>query len=129
MSKVLNDLSSRFFPKAVMLLARCVEAQIPVMIIGTGRTEEEQEANLRNGVSWTKNSKHLTGDAIDICPYEIYSLQSGKNKLYWEYGEVWEKIGAIGESIGLRWGGRWTKKDYGHFEIGSSEQVVDKAQG
>lgn len=119
MSRALSDLSVRFRPLAVELLARLTEAGIPVMIIDTLRTPEEHAANLANGTSWTIRSKHLDGDAIDICPFAIYDL-AGPDKLQWDAGHpVWKKIGAIGEALGLRWGGRFkppAKPDLGHFE-------------
>lgn len=124
MSRRLDDLSPAFRPLAIELLARCVEAGIPVMIIDTLRTEQEQEQNIINGVSWTRHSKHLTGDAIDICPYEVYALH-GPDKLQWRASDpVWQRIGQIGESLGLRWGGRWTQKDMGHFEINFAREVL-----
>ncbi len=117
MSRRLDDLDPRFRPVAIELLARCVEAGIQVMIIDTLRTPEEHQANLASGVSWTRHSKHLDGLAIDICPYDMYQLH-GPDKLRWNAGDpVWQKIGAIGESLGLRWGGRWKQKDMGHFEF------------
>jgi len=117
MTRRLNDLDPRFRPLAVELLARCVEAGIPVMIIETLRTEQEHEANLAKGVSWTRHSKHLDGLAIDICPYESFQLR-GPHKLQWNAADpVWDDIGRIGESLGLRWGGRWKQKDMGHFEF------------
>lgn len=117
MSRLLDDLSPAFKPKAFELLARLVEHGIPCMVIDTLRTAEEQAANVAKGVSWTKNSRHLTGDAIDICPYALYDLH-GPDKLQWDPGDaVWTKIGAIGEAIGLEWGGRWTQKDLGHFQL------------
>ena len=115
MSRRLDDLSPRFRPLAVELLARCVEQGIHVLIVDTLRTPEEHAANLAKGVSWTTHSKHLDGDAIDVCPYETYQLR-GADKLAWADGPTWQRIGAIGEGLGLRWGGRWTQKDYGHFE-------------
>lgn len=116
MSKALDDLSARFKPLAIELLARCTEAGIMVMIIETRRTLAEHEANLAKGVSWTQHSKHLDGDAIDICPYVSYVLH-GTNKLDWDASDpVWQKLGPIGERLGLRWGGRWQQKDMGHFE-------------
>jgi len=116
MSRALDDLSPRFRPKAVELLARLVEAGIHVLIVDTLRTPEEHAENLRKGVSWTTRSKHLTGDAIDIVPYETYALH-GHDKVQWDSGDpIWTRIGAIGESLGLRWGGRWKQKDMGHFE-------------
>lgn len=117
MSKKLDDLSPAFKPKAIELLARLAEAGIPVMVIDTLRTPEEHAANLANGTSWTTHSKHLDGDAIDICPYETFLL-SGPDKLMWDAANpVWQKIGPIGEALGLRWGGRWKQKDMGHFEL------------
>lgn len=116
MSRRLDDLSARFKPLAFELLARLTEAGIPVMVIDTLRTPEEHAANLAKGVSWTQHSKHLDGDAIDICPFAIFDVV-GHNKLLWDSGHpVWAKVGAIGEAIGLRWGGRWKQKDMGHFE-------------
>jgi peptidoglycan L-alanyl-D-glutamate endopeptidase CwlK len=116
MSRSLNDLAPVFRPLAIELVARCVEAGIPVMIISTGRTEEEHQANLAAGKSWVIRSKHLDGLAIDICPWEEFNL-NGPDKLAWDGdNQVWARIGEIGESLGLRWGGRWKKRDLGHFE-------------
>ena len=117
MSRALDDLSPRFKPIALELLARLVEANIPVVIVDTLRTDAEQAENIRKGVSWTKNSKHLTGDAIDICPYAVWDAH-WPDKLLWDAADpIWQKLGAIGESLGLRWGGRWQQKDMGHFEL------------
>lgn len=116
MSRTLNDLSDRFRPLAMELLARCAEAGIPVCIICTRRTPAEHAANLAKGVSWTLHSKHLDGDAIDICPFEQFNLH-GPDKLQWNGTEpVWGTLGVIGENLGLRWGGRWQVRDLGHFE-------------
>lgn len=116
MSRALDDLSPRFRPLAMELLARCVEQGIAVAIVDTLRTPAEHAANLAAGVSWTNRSKHLDGDAIDICPYATWSAH-GPDKLNWDGADpIWAKLGAIGESLGLRWGGRWKVKDLGHFE-------------
>lgn len=116
MSRALDDLSARFRPIAMELLARCVEQQIPVLIVNTRRTAAEQSQNIANGVSWTTNSKHLTGDAIDIVPFAQYVIHQ-ENKLLWDSADpIWQKLGAIGEALGLRWGGRWQQQDMGHFE-------------
>jgi hypothetical protein len=107
-------------PLAVEFLARLVEAGIHVMVIDTLRTPEEHAENLKKGVSWTKRSRHLDGDAIDVCPFETYALH-GPDKLQWNTDDpIWTRIGKIGEACGLRWGGRFgppAKPDYGHFEV------------
>ena len=119
-SKRLDDLSPRFRPIAIELVARCIEAGVQIRIIDTLRTMFEQEENLANGVSWTLKSKHLPqpdgdnlAEAIDIAPISVLALKN--------WGPLhpdWKKIGAIGESLGLTWGGAWTKTpDPGHFEI------------
>jgi len=107
----------------IEFVARLGEAGIPVMIIETLRTQEQHEKNLASGHSWITHSKHLDGLAIDICPYEIYTLAPDGDKLQWNSDDpVWQKIGLIGEGLGLRWGGRWQQRDMGHFEyIGPKE--------
>ena len=116
MSRRLNDLAPTFKPLAIELIARLIESGIPILIVDTLRTPEEHAANLANGTSWTKHSKHLDGLAIDICPYESFLLH-GPDKLKWDTEDpIWQTIGPIGEKLGLRWGGRWAQKDMGHFE-------------
>lgn len=117
MSRKLDDLDPQMRPLAFELLARLTEAGLCVMVIDTLRTPEEHAANLAKGVSWTKHSKHLDGKAIDICPFFLWDLY-GPDKLQWDAADpVWQKVGEIGERVGLKWGGRWKVRDMGHFEI------------
>lgn len=132
MSRLLDDLTLRFRPVAIELVARCVEAGIPVMIVDTRRTRQEHEENLAKGVSWTPDSRHIHGEAIDLAPYDEYRLY-GPDKLQWDGNDpAWGKIGAIGEKLGLKWGvwkkssavvpawrrrGEFINVDLGHFEM------------
>lgn len=121
MSRSLKDLSPRFRPLAVELLARLMEEDIPVKVVDTLRTPAEHAANLAKGVSWTKHSKHLDGDAIDVCPYSVWDAH-GPEKLNWDSADpIWTRIGVIGEALGLVWGGRWRVRDLGHFEFDTSK--------
>lgn len=106
-------------PLVDKFLAKLMEARIPVMIVTTLRTQEEQAEKVAKGLSWTMNSKHLTGDAIDVAPYMIYDL-SGPDKAQWdETDPIWNRIGAIGQGCGLKWGviKNGTRIDLGHFEV------------
>lgn len=119
MSRKLDDLSLSMQPLAKELIARCIEAGIMVLIVDTLRTAEEQQAHVAKGVSWTPNSKHLTGDAIDIAPFETFMLH-GPDKLKWDESDpVWQRIGQIGETVGLKWGvvRKGIRIDLGHFQL------------
>lgn len=69
------------------------------------------EAECKTANTWTLDSKHIQGKAIDFVPV--------KNGKYWWTApdEVWEAMGEIGENCGLKWGGRWKNKDCPHFEM------------
>lgn len=125
MGRQLNELAPAFRAKAVELLARLTEAQIPVLITATGRTQAEQDAAVARGTSKVQRSRHQDGCAIDVVPYAIFQL-AGPDKLQWDVRDpVWKRIGAIGEALGLRWGGRFGESapgagdgwDMGHFEL------------
>lgn len=69
------------------------------------RTREEQEILVKKGLSHTMQSRHLTGDAVDLVAY----LQG---RVTWEmpaYYEVAEAMVEAAEDVGivLRWGGAW----------------------
>ena len=113
---------------ALEFLAKLAEQGIPVKIIETWRTVERHQKLLAEGRSWTANSKHLrtrvrangvevpASDAIDLAPWGIWNL-NGPDKLQWEDHPTWHQMGEIGEVTGLGWGGRWTKRDLGHWEL------------
>lgn len=136
----LDSLSSAFYPKACEWLARTAARGVAAMIVQTGRTLDEHQANLLIGTSGTRLSLHLprrlrvppTGapldflsggdadkaDALDLAPYAQY-LAHGPDKLNWNARDpAWGIIGEEAERIGLRWGGRWLRPfDPGHAEL------------
>lgn len=115
MSRKLDDLDPSFRPVVFELLARLTEQGLYVVIVDTLRTPEEHARNLAKGVSWAPHSRHLDGLAIDLCPVESYV--AGRSKLRWDADAPgWQVIGAVGERLGLRWGGRWKQRDLGHLE-------------
>lgn len=139
----LDLLHPDILPMAYKFLALCVEARIMIVIVETWRSTEAHEEDVKNGSSWVKKSKHqntitkkidlsmevleaplsqLTvypaALAIDVAPYDQYQLH-GPNKLQWDGNDpVWLRLGKIGESVGLKWGGRWetVPPDMAHFQ-------------
>jgi len=44
--------------------------------------------------------------------------------------ELWQRVGAIGESVGLTWAGRWVKmKEYAHFQYTGGLTLKDFQNG
>jgi D-alanyl-D-alanine carboxypeptidase-like protein len=119
MGKSLDALDSTFRPQVDDFLGRCDAEGIPLTVIDTDRTEEEQQQKLAQGVSWTQHSLHLPqppegkSKAIDVCP-TVYLTVKNWNPT----GDLWSKIGSIGEQCGMFWGGRWSSHpDPGHFQF------------
>lgn len=115
----------------VLFLARCAERRIPILLVETWRTKEAHDEDVANGRSWVKTSKHQhviirrfgglelkdpASLAVDVAPYGIYRLY-GDDKVQWDATDpVWQKLGEVGERVGMAWGGRWQKKDVCHFQ-------------
>lgn len=123
MSRSLDDLDPKFAVLAIELLGKIRDAGIPVSIICTRRSQMEQDANVAHGVSQVKHSKHQDGLAIDLCPNALLD-----QKGWAPASPLWWKLGEIGRTMGLRWGGCWDHEmppvgkvpswffDPGHFE-------------
>jgi hypothetical protein len=66
------------------------------------------ESENRRQVTWTHDSPHFTGKAVDIVPL----VKTEKGVIvpwdYVKYVGVWLAMGKIGMKYGLEWGGTWT---------------------
>jgi len=123
--------------------------KIPYVILETRRTKEVQEAYYAQGresltrinalrslaglnpigesegkriITWTRKSKHIDGLAVDIAP--VIDRKIPWNVTDKEQAAAWLELGAIGESFGLDWGGKWPPfdkyalgRDVPHFEL------------
>lgn len=100
-----------------LFLAECEKEGLTVLITETYRTQERQNELYAQGrtksgkkVTWTKNSRHTSRLAWDIC----------KNKKGEEYSDIdfFEKCGEIANRLDIIWGGDWIDRpDRPHFEI------------
>jgi len=108
-------------PALVVLCHKVLEiSHIDFGILQGLRTKEQQEENILKGVSWTKNSRHLTGHAIDFGVYLNGAYINGDTPseydLYEQVGEIFKSV-AKAEGIPIIYGGDWKVKDGGHIEL------------
>lgn len=114
---------SELTPKAQtacnLFMAKCRESGLNVLITETYRSQERQNYLYEQGrtrpgtkVTWTKNSRHTSRRAWDIC----------KNVKGAEYSDssFFKACGKIASQLGITWGGTWKQADTPHFEIGEN---------
>ena len=97
-------------------LAECERRGLAVRITETYRPQERQNELYAQGrtkagkiVTWTKNSRHTSRRAWDIC-------QNVKGREYSDAG-FFKKCGAVAAYLGITWGGTWKVPDMPHFEV------------
>lgn len=109
-----------------LFLEKCKTSGLNVLITETYRSQERQNYLYEQGrtrpgnkVTWTKNSRHTSRRAWDIC-------QNVKGKEYADSG-FFKACGQIAKELGITWGGTWKQADTPHFEIGRgwTEQKED----
>ncbi len=135
-SRKLEDLHPVVEAKAREFLRQCEEAGIEIIVTSTLRTLAEQErlyaqGRTQPGRILTKakpgRSWHNYGLAFDVVP-----LRDGK-PVWGTTGkdlELWEQVGAIGESVGLEWAGRWKRfREFPHFQWTGGLTLADVQNG
>lgn len=135
-SRDLDDLRPLVAAKARELLARCHAEGIDLLVTKTYRDAEAQAKLFAQGrtapgktVTRAKpgQSFHNWRVAFDIVP-----LRHGKP--VWdtsgEQGALWEKVGALGELVGLEWAGRWRRfRELPHFQFTGGLRLGDFQAG
>lgn len=127
-TKTCRDISE-LTPKAQkacnLFLEECKRQGLNVLITETYRSQERQNylyeqgrTRAGNKVTWTKNSRHTSRRAWDIC----------KNVKGKEYSDsaFFKKCGKIAKSFGITWGGDWSTPDTPHFEIAENWEYEEK---
>lgn len=98
-------------------LARASWPDRRIVITEAYRPQRRQDALYKQGrhVTAVRKSKHTEGLAVDV--YFVTTI--GGLIIPYE-GAPYDELGVIGESVGMRWGGRWKQPfDPGHFEARS----------
>ena len=104
-------------PRMVALVKEAITlSPVDFMVTEGLRTPERQAALVRAGASRTKNSRHLTGHAIDVA-----ALVEGQVRWDWPlYPRIAAafKAAAARQGTAIVWGGDWTSlRDGPHFEL------------
>jgi peptidoglycan L-alanyl-D-glutamate endopeptidase CwlK len=107
-------------------LVAVVETAIGITKVDFGvteglRTRETQEMYVRTGKSQTMNSKHLTGEAVDLVAF-VDGKVSWELNLYDEIADAM-RMAALGHNLPLRWGAAWNIQDIRKWD-GSMESAM-----
>jgi peptidoglycan L-alanyl-D-glutamate endopeptidase CwlK len=115
----INELTPKAQKACRMFLEECKHQGLNVLVTETYRSQERQnylyeQGRTRKGkkVTWTKNSRHTSRRAWDIC-------QNIKGQEY-SNTTFFRMCGKIAKSMGITWGGDWSTPDMPHFEISES---------
>lgn len=104
---LLRDLDEDLLEPAVRLVNAARAARVPLIIISGRRS-----VAVNTDVGGAFRSQHLHGRAIDV---QVMGYRREQIPGWW-----WNQLGAYGEWLGLRWGGRFQTRDVNHFDLGLS---------
>ena len=107
-----------------LFLEKCEENGLKVRITETYRSQKRQnwlyaQGRTRKGkiVTWTKNSRHTSRRAWDIC-------KDVKGQEYSDSG-FFKACGQIAKELNITWGGTWKQANTPHFEIDTDWKESD----
>lgn len=88
------------------------------------------QADNRRIITHNLTSVHEFGCAFDVALIKhgaiVWEIKADINE---NHIPDYEELGRIGEAIGLRWGGRFTFKDYVHFEYTGGLTLAELSAG
>lgn len=105
-----------------------VKPELVAIVLGAGvsthfvvtaglRTKAEQIQMVARGKSQTLDSKHLTGDAVDLAVCDARGVVTWEFDAYRELAKVMYGV-AMDHGVRIKWGGEWsTLRDGPHFEL------------
>lgn len=118
----ISELTEQAQKACKLFMDKCKAKGLNVLITETYRSQERQnylyeQGRTRSGkkVTWTKQSRHTSRRAWDIC----------KNVKGHEYDDpnFFKECGKIAKELGITWGGTWTSTpDTPHFEVSADWQ-------
>lgn len=109
-------------PALASVVTRAIQiTEIDFVVIEGLRSTLRQQELVSKGASQTMNSKHITGDAVDLAAW--LGTIRWEPAMYFPIAEAVKKA-AIETGVAIRWGGAWTVRDIRDW-IGTMEQASD----
>ena len=119
--------------KARQLIEQAYREGINVIITQGLRTIEEQNELYAQGR--TKPGKIVTNAKGGYSYHNFglafdFAILKDDGSVSWNVDDKWKRVGAIGKSLGLEWGGDWKDfKDYPHFQMTFGLSLADLRAG
>lgn len=110
-------------PELVKVVERAIEiSKVDFMVVQGLRTLAEQKKLVATGKSQTMNSKHLTGDAVDLAVVE-------NGQVTWnlsDYDDIADAMKKAAKELGvkIRWGAAWNIPDIREWD-GTMQEALD----
>ena len=107
-------------PALVQVVKRAIQiTPIDFIVVEGLRSKERQAYLVEKGASKTMNSRHLTGDAVDLAPIV-------DNKVSWDWKHFYPLAEAVKEAAKqlrteVRWGATWKNLSETEFKDGKVE--------
>lgn len=135
-SKSISDLLTEVQVKANEHVALCHNAGIDLLIYSTFRDYAAQDALFAQGRTILSQDGHPVHKVTNARggqsfhqfhrAYDCVPLVNGK--AVWDTGGadllLWQKVGSLGMSLGLEWGGNWISfKEFPHFQLTGGHDV------
>lgn len=135
-SRKIDDLNPKVAVMCRKFIAECEKQDIDILITSTYRDAASQTDLYAQGR--TKPGRIVTNAKAGQswhnwrCAFDVVPLRSGK-PVWGTLGkdlELWNKVGAIGESVGLEWAGRWKRfREFPHFQFTGGLTLADFQAG
>lgn len=114
-------------------LVRIVERAIGLSTVDFGvaagrRTEAEQRRLVEKGASQTMESRHLTGDAVDLYAW-VNGGVSWEEPWYYDIAQAIRQAAVDAGGVHVRWGACWARLDLIADPRSAVDDYVDRCRG
>jgi peptidoglycan LD-endopeptidase CwlK len=131
-SRDIKELNPKVANLCVDLIAKCKQEGIDVLITSTYRDAESQNALYAIGrtIAGKKVTNAKAGQSFHNwrCAFDFVPIVNGK--AMWSDALLFDRIGMIGEKLGLTWAGNWKKfPERAHFQYTNGLTLADFQAG